>query len=77
MTRVISACHHEDVTDPGVDELLQRKVDHRPIIDRQKVLIGDSRHRKETRAEAAGENHPLHFSQSSVAARATDCPAAT
>ena len=45
--RVISTRHDEDVVDPGMNELLNGKVDHRPVEYRQKVLVGDAGHGQE------------------------------
>ena len=60
ITGVVSAGDDQDLLDPGVDERPQRVKDHRPVVDRQQMLVGDPRQRIESRAEAAGENDPLH-----------------
>ena len=50
--------HH--LADPHPGERLDRVVDHRPVVDRQQVLVGDDRERIEPRGRAAGEDDALH-----------------
>jgi hypothetical protein len=42
--------HDKHVIDPSVSQLLEWVIDHRPIVDRKEVLVGDARHREKTRA---------------------------
>ena len=46
------------------DEALDRIVDHRPIVDRQQVLVRDGRERPQARAEAPGEDDAPHHDSS-------------
>src|SRR6185312_6239632 len=46
--------------DPGADERLDRERDHRPVVDRQQVLVRDPGERIEPRPGASRENHPFH-----------------
>ena len=50
--------HHLADAHPG--ERLDRVVDHRPVVDRQQVLVGDDRQRVEPRGGPAGEDDALH-----------------
>ncbi len=49
-----------DLLNPGVDQGLDRVVDHRFVKNRQEVLVGDLRQRKEARAKSAGQDDALH-----------------
>ena len=44
----------------GPDERLDRVGDHRPVVDRQQVLVRDAGQRVETAAGPAGQDHALH-----------------
>ncbi len=80
VARVVPTRDDEDVVDPGRDELLDRVVDHRPVVDRQEVLVGHPRQREQPRAETAGQDdalHPACPSTSSISVRAIRWPAAT
>ena len=50
--------HHLADAHPG--ERLDRVVDHRPVVDRQQVLVGDDRQREQPRGGPAGEDDALH-----------------
>jgi hypothetical protein len=52
--------HQEDVLDPDIDEGLDRVVDHRPVVHRQEVLVGDLGQRVQAGAETAGKDDALH-----------------
>ena len=43
-------------------ELLDGEVDHGPVEDRKKVLVGDPRHGLEPAPQASGEDDALHRS---------------
>ena len=45
---------------PARDERLDRVRDHRPVVDRQQVLVRDPRERMESAAGASGEDDALH-----------------
>ena len=49
-----------DLGDPGVHQRLDAPVDHRPVVDRQQVLVGDPGERMEPRAGPTGEDDALH-----------------
>jgi hypothetical protein len=44
----------------GPDERLDRVRDHRPVVDRQQVLVGDAGQRIEPAARAACEDDTFH-----------------
>jgi hypothetical protein len=50
--------HH--LTDPHPGQCLDRVVDHRPVVDRQQVLVGDDRQRVEAGRRPAGKNDAFH-----------------
>ena len=50
--------------DPGADERLDREADHRPVVDRQQVLVRDPRQRVEATPGPAGEDDALHNARS-------------
>ena len=52
-----------DLADAHPGERLDRVVDHRPVVDRQQVLVGDDRERVEPGRGAAGEDDALHRGQ--------------
>src|SRR5262249_15255964 len=51
---------HQDVADTGEHERRQGIVDHRLVVDREKLLAHGERERMQPRAGPAGENDPLH-----------------
>ena len=57
---VLAPGDDEDVGDAGVDQGLDGIEDHRPIEDRQQVLVGDAGQRVEPAPGAACEDHALH-----------------
>ena len=50
--------HH--LADAHRGQRLDRVVDHRPVVDRQQVLVGDDRQREQPRGGAAGQHDALH-----------------
>ncbi len=63
LARVRPAGDQHQLVDPGVDERLDRKVDHRPVVNRQQMLVRDPRQRMEPGAGAAGQDDALHRGQ--------------
>ena len=55
-----AARHDHDLGDPGLDEGLDPVADHRPVTDRQQVLVGDPGQRMKPATGAAGEDHASH-----------------
>ena len=53
--------------DAGADERLDREADHRPVVDREQMLVRDLRQRMKAAARAAGENDALHARDSTNA----------
>ena len=49
-----------DLVDARAYERLDRVLDHRPVVDRQQVLVRDPRQRVEPRTGSAGEDDALH-----------------
>jgi len=58
---VIATRHDEDLVDPRMNELLNGKVDHRPVEYRQQMFVGDTGHRKKTAPQSSGEYNTLHM----------------
>ncbi len=50
----------QNVADAGIDQRLDRVIDHRLVIDRQQVLVGDFGKRKQTASRAASQNDAFH-----------------
>src|SRR5262249_24225094 len=50
----------EDVLDPDVDERLDRVIDHRPVVNRQEMLVGDLGQGMKAGPETAREDDALH-----------------
>ena len=67
LARVRPPGDEHQLVDPGVDECLDRKIDHRPVVDRQQVLVRDPRERMESGAGAACQDDALHRGQMLVA----------
>ena len=63
VAHALAADHDEHLADAHRRERLDRVVDHRPVIDRQQVLVGDDRQRVEPRCSAAGEHDFLHWAE--------------
>jgi hypothetical protein len=61
LARVLAARDDHDVVEPGVDERLDRVVDHRLVVDGQQVLVRDGRERAEARAQSAGQDDAFHL----------------
>ncbi len=51
----------QNIADAREHERRQRIVDHRLVVDGEKLFRHGERHRVEPRAAAAGENDPLHL----------------
>src|SRR5215211_6862791 len=51
---------HHQLGDPGRDEGLDGVGDHRPVVDRQQVLVGDAGQRVEPRAGPPGQDDAFH-----------------
>ena len=56
----IAARHQHDFRDAGVDERLDRVVDHRLVIDRQQMFIRHFSERKQSRTETSRKHDTLH-----------------
>ena len=57
---VIAARDDQQVADAGIDERLDGIENHRLVVNRQKMLVGDLGQRREPRAQTAGENDAFH-----------------
>ena len=57
---VITTPHEQDLPAARQHHRRQRVVDHRLVVDRQKLLVGGPRHRVKPRTAAAGQNDALH-----------------
>src|SRR5688572_7775462 len=60
VSRVLPAGHDENLVQAGPREAFDRVIDHRPVVYRQQVLVGDQRERPEARPEAASEDDAFH-----------------
>src|SRR4051812_42838278 len=56
----LAADDDENLLDAHARQGLDRVVDHRPVIDRQEVLVRDDREREQSRRGPAGEDDALH-----------------
>ena len=61
VARILTAGDDEDVGDGGVHQRLNGIENHRLVVDRQQVLVGDAGQRVEARAGAAGEDDAFHW----------------
>ena len=68
---VVSCRNQKDVTNPCQHENRQRIVDHRFIVDRQKLLVDGERSRIKPRPGTAGENDAFHAIVPWVSKRST------
>jgi hypothetical protein len=59
LARVRAAGDQHQLLHARVDERLDRPADHRPVVDREQVLVRDLRQRVQARARAAGQDHAL------------------
>ena len=57
---VRSAGDEHQLVDAGADERFDGIGDHRPVVERQQVLVRDPRERMQPRARAAGEDDAFH-----------------
>ena len=62
LARVRAARHDHDLGDARLDERLDPVADHRPVADRQQVLVGDAGEGMKPAARAAGEDDASHGS---------------
>ena len=49
VSRRVAARHDHDLSNPGAAERLERIIDHRPIVDRKQMLVGNFRQRPQAR----------------------------
>ena len=57
---VCATRHHHDLGNAGLHERLDGEGHHRPVVDRQQMLVGDAREGVQTRAATAREDDSLH-----------------
>ena len=50
----------QDVLDAGVHQRLDRVVDHRPVVDRQQMLVGDLGEREQAASRSSGQDDTFH-----------------
>ena len=50
----------QNLSNPGIDESLNRVVDHRPVIDRQQMFVGDFGEREQAASRTTGQYDTLH-----------------
>src|SRR5215207_2185772 len=60
LARVGAPGDHHQLGDPGRDERLDGVGDHRPVVDRQQVLVGDAGQRMQPAAGPTRQDDPLH-----------------
>ena len=60
IARVAAAGDDQDVLDPGVHQRLDGIVDHRLVIDRQQMLVGDFGEREQTASRTSGQHDTFH-----------------
>jgi hypothetical protein len=56
----LAAHDDHDLPDAHPGHCLDRVVDHRPVVDRQQMFVGDDRQRVEPGGGSAGEDDALH-----------------
>ena len=56
----LAADDDHDLADPHARERVERVVDHRPVVDRQQVLVGDDREGEQPARRAARQDEALH-----------------
>ena len=61
--RVLRRGNDENIADARKHQRRKRIINHRLVINRQKLLARNHRQRVQPRAGAAGENNSLHFEQ--------------
>ena len=54
ITRVFASCHNQDFSDPGIHKRFNGIVNHRLVINRQEMLIGDLGERVEAGSKPTG-----------------------
>ena len=69
---VRAAGDEHQLVDAGADERLDRVGDHRPVVQRQQVLVRDPRERVQPRARAAREDDAFHAGECKRAALRVD-----
>ena len=57
---VLAAGDDENIADPGVEQALDRVIDHGAVVHRQQVLVRDQRERPQPSAQPTRQNHTLH-----------------
>ncbi len=60
IARIAASGDNQNVPDARVDERLDRKIDHRTVVDRQQVFIGDLGEWEQATPGSAGEDDTLH-----------------
>src|SRR5579884_3406923 len=60
VARVFASGDDQDIANPGVDKRLDRVINHRLIVNRKQVLVGDLRQRIEAAARAARQDYAFH-----------------
>ncbi len=60
VTDALAADDDHDLGDPHAGQRGDRVVDHRPVVDRQQMLVRDDCQREQARGGAARENDSLH-----------------
>ena len=60
ITRVLAPGHHQDVANPRIHQRLDGVIDHRLVVDRQQVLVGDLGQRKQPASRTPRQYDALH-----------------
>src|SRR5438445_289144 len=60
LTGVRASCHHHYLGDPGAHQRLDRVGDHRPVVYREQVLVGDPGQRVQPAPGPASQDYALH-----------------
>src|SRR3989442_21613 len=56
----VAAGNNEDLVDAGIDKGLDRIINHRPVVHRQQMLVGDFSQGKQAGPKSPRENNAFH-----------------
>ena len=67
ITRIPAARHHQDLAYARIHQRLDGVVNHRLVVDRKQMLVGDLGEREHAASRTPGENDTLHLAPTSLA----------
>ena len=60
VARILSAGDNQDIPDTRIDQSLDGVIDHRLLVNRQQVLVGDLGQREQPASRTSRQNDALH-----------------